>query len=60
MSEQQQLTGVYADTLITLGKTIQHNNEMGKEKVILNLVKNLDKSTQNMIKMLEFEKEIMA
>ena len=35
-------------------------NEMGKEKVILNLVKKLDKSTQNMIKMLEFEKEITA
>ena len=60
MSEQQKLTEFYANSLITVAETIKKNNELGKEIVVLKLVKQMDSASKNMIKMLEFEQEIMA
>ena len=60
MSEQQKLTEVYANSLIMVAETIKKNNEMGKESVVLKLVKQMDSASKNMIKMLEFDQEIMA
>ena len=60
MSEQQKLTEFYANSLITVAETIKKNNELGKEIVVLRLVKQMDSASKNMIKMLEFEQEIMA
>ena len=60
MSEQQKLTEVYANSLIMVAETIKKNNELGKENVVLKLVKQMDSASRNMIKMLEFAQEIMA
>ena len=60
MSEQQKLTEVYANSLIMVAETIKKNNEMGKESVVLKLVKQMDSASKNMIKMLEFDQEVMA
>tara|TARA_B100001250_G_scaffold43728_1_gene34391 strand:- start:903 stop:1085 length:183 start_codon:yes stop_codon:yes gene_type:complete len=60
MSEQQKLTEVYANSLIMVAETIKKNNELGKENVVLKLVKQMDSASRNMIKMLEFDQEIMA
>ena len=60
MSEQQKLTEVYANSLIMVAETIKKNNELGKENVVLKLVKQMDSASRNMIKMLEFDLEIMA
>ena len=60
MSEQQKLTKVYANSLIMVAETIKKNNELGKENVVLKLVKQMDSASRNMIKMLEFDQEIMA
>ena len=60
MSEQQKLTEVYANSLIMVAETIKKNNELGKESVVLKLVKQMDSASKNMIKMLEFDQEVMA
>tara|TARA_R100000742_G_C4232230_1_gene53563 strand:+ start:119 stop:301 length:183 start_codon:yes stop_codon:yes gene_type:complete len=60
MNEQQQLTNSYAESLITVAKTIKINNESGKEVIILNLVKQMNNATKNMIKMLEVDEQNMA
>ncbi|OUW94924.1 MAG: hypothetical protein CBD97_04090 [Pelagibacteraceae bacterium TMED237] len=60
MSEQQKLTEVYANSLIMVAETIKKNNELGKENVVLKLVKQMNSASKNMIKMLEFDQEIMA
>ena len=55
MSEAQKITNQYGDSLITAGKTINQINEMGKEKILLNIINHVKKSSSSLIKVLELE-----
>ena len=60
MNEEQQLTDFYTDTLINVAVAIKRNNKIEKKEVIIKLIKEMEKASNNLIKLLEFEQRFFA
>jgi hypothetical protein len=60
MTEEKQLVKFYAESLTNVSKSIKINNIMGKEKFIIKLVENLTKASETLIKLLKYNKDIIA
>ena len=60
MNEEQQLTDFYTDTLINVAVTIKRNNKIEKKEVIIKLIKEMEKASNTLIKLLEFEQRFFA
>ena len=60
MSDQKKLIESYAKALKTVSETININNTFGKEEIIIELVKKLDKLNASFIKMLQYDERIEA
>ena len=60
MNEEQQLTNFYTDTLINVAVEIKRNNKIEKKEVIIKLIKEMEKASNNLIELLEFEQRFFA
>ena len=60
MNEEQQLTDCYADTLINVATAIKQNNKTEKKEIIIKLIKEMEKASENLIKLLEFDERFFA
>ena len=60
MNEEQQLTECYADTLMNVATAIKHNNTIEKKEIIVKLIKSMEKASENLIKLLEFDERFLA
>jgi hypothetical protein len=60
MNEEQQLTDFYTDTLINVAVAIKRNNKIEKKEVIIKLIKEMEKASNTLIKLLEFEERFFA
>ena len=60
MNEEQQLTDCYADTLINVATAIKQNNKTEKKEIIIKLIKEMEKASENLIKLLEFDERFLA
>ena len=60
MNDEQQLTNCYADTLINVATAIKQNNTIEKKEIIVKLIKSMEKASENLIKLLEFDERFLA
>ena len=60
MNEEQQLTDCYADTLINVATAIKQNNKTEKKEIIIKLIESMEKASENLIKLLEFDERFFA
>ena len=60
MNEEQQMTEYYAESLGIVSKSLLKNNVTGKKQFILKIIKELNKTTSNLIMLLEYEEDALA
>ena len=60
MNEEQQMTEYYAESLGVVSKSLLKNNVTGKKQFILKIIKELNKTTSNLIMLLEYEEDALA
>ena len=60
MNEEQQMTEYYAESLGVVSKALLKNNVTGKKQFILKIIKELNKTTSNLIMLLEYEEDALA
>ena len=60
MNEDKQLVEFYANSLASVSKAIKIHNVMGKEKLIIKLVEDLKRASDTLIRLLKYDKDIMA
>tara|TARA_R110000824_G_scaffold169226_1_gene346338 strand:+ start:110 stop:292 length:183 start_codon:yes stop_codon:yes gene_type:complete len=60
MNEEKQLVEFYANSLASVSKSIKIHNVMGKEKLIIKLVEDLARASDTLIRLLKYDKDIMA
>jgi len=60
MNEEKQLVEFYANSLASVSKAIKIHNVMGKEKLIIKLVEDLERASNTLIRLLKYNEDIMA
>ena len=60
MNEDKQLVEFYANSLASVSKAIKIHNVMGKEKLIIKLVEDLERASNTLIRLLKYNEDIMA